>query len=496
MNMKEDQPHSKPSGPHPAMVRACEHEWVHNAWIITPLIDYNLAYLVAARDAKRVPGEALKLLAKALLDLRGEGLAAIPYRPERDGLQPNLEAEITARIGAEAGGWLSIGRARQECEMVSRQIAERDDMLALLGSAATLLEALAALARRDADAIMPYYTWMQHAEPITFGYFAAATGHAVACDCARLEQAFRRMDTARAGAGQVVPPPFTIDREKIAALLGFESVMPNSMHAYSSLDVEIEVLSACTILCANLARLAETLFVWAAPEFGFLRFAPEFTGTSYAMPQKQNPYALRQARPVAGRATGALNDAILLFSGSLPPVGNGVVHIPNRVISLLGEVNDLCTLLSAALPTLTLDRERMRQGAATGWAEAPQLVFYLVERHGVSFRQAHEVSGRVVHACLEKGIVAADLPGPLVEQCIVATTGEPVAIDEADMRAAMRPEAIVESRSNGGPAPDSVRKDADGLTVSALGLAGRVEAKRGVLEEAARALAESARTLA
>ena len=478
--------------PHPAMVKAYGHEWLHNERIFVPLVDYNTAYILTARDQGHVPPDAARALVFNLRKLREEGIDALSYRLERDGLQPNLEAEVTRRIGPQFGGWLSIGRARQECELVARQIAERDDLLALMGKAADLLSTLIVLTRREADTVMPSYTWAQHAEPITFGYYADATAHAIAADCSRLEQAFSRLDMARAGAGQVVPPPFELDRERLARLLGFSGVLPNSMHAYSSLDIEIAVLSAIAIFCAQLARMAETLLVWASLEFGFLRFAPEFTGTSYAMPQKQNPYALRLVRPVASRATGAFNDALQLFSGSLQIVGNGVIHIPNRVISLLSEVADLCDLLSAALPTLAFDKERMRRGASTGWAEAPQLVYHLVRHHGISFRQAHEVCGLVVSQALKDGHDAGTLPAEIVEAAVHEVTSESIVVDLPGMRRALEPESIVASRVTGGPAPESVRKDADSLEAALGDLHRRIEAKRARLDGAARELAESA----
>lgn len=445
-------------GPHNTLITAYEREWLHNERIFIPLINYNIAYLLIAAEQKIVPREAAAALVSCLVKLLGEGFSSLPYSPERDGLQPNLEAEVTKRIGAEYAGWLSVGRARQECELVARQIVERNELLDILEKAACLLEALIGLASREIDALMPYYTWAQHAEPITFGYFMAANANAVAVDCVRLEQAFVSLDKARAGAGQVVPPPFDIDREKLAKLLGFSVILPNSLYAYSSLDIEIQLLSALAIFCSNLARLAETLFVWASPEFGFLQFGAEFTGASYAMPQKKNPYALRLARPVAARAAGILNEAIQLHTGSLQIVGNGLIHIPNRVIEVMVEVAVLCDVLSAALPTISLNPVRMREALKTGWAQAPQLVYFLMQIPNISFRQAHSICGRVVREAKE-GIASPALTSGLIEISVAEATGQRIEIDMNELRATLESEAGIRSRTNGGPAPESVRKE-------------------------------------
>jgi len=477
----------------PQLIKSHGLEWRHNARILPHLIDYNIAYLLTAHRQGLISHDTARALVACLQNIRGEGLSGLAFEPERDGLQPNLEAEVIRRIGPAHGGWLSIGRARQECELVARQIAMRNDLLAVMDAAAHVLEALIALARRESETVMPYYTWAQHAEPITFGYFAAANAYALEADCTRLEHALARVDRARAGAGQVVPPPFAIDRERIAALFGFSGILRNSLYAYGSGDIEIEVLAASALLCTNLARLSETLFVWASPEFGYLRFAPEFTGTSYAMPQKQNPYALRQVRPLAARATGAWNDALSLYSGSLQIIGNGVIHLPNRVLETLGDAGEVCMLLARALPTLSLAPERMRRSAEQGWSGIPQLVFHLVQAHGVPFRQAHEVGGKVVRQAIADGLRPQDVRPEMVQGYVADITGMNITIAAQALRGVLNVDSIVASRTNGGPAPEAVLEDAQALDARLEALKKRIAQKEEVLRDAAAGLEESAR---
>ena len=479
----------------PRLIETHAMEWRHNARILPPLIDYNTAYLLVALEQRLVPHNAAKSLIGCLYGLRGEGLSGLVFAPEKDGLQPNLEAEVMKRIGAQHGGWLSIGRARQECELVARQIAMRDDLTRVIGMATEVLDALIGLAQREAHTVMPYYTWAQHAEPITFGYYAAANAHALQADCARLEHALCRLDVARAGAGQVVPPPLNIDRRGIAELLGFPGVLPNSLYAYGSGDIEIEVLAACALMCTNLARLSETLFIFASPEFGFLRFAPEFTGTSYAMPQKQNPYALRQVRPLAAQAASAWNEAVSLHAGSLQIVGNGVIHLPNRVLDLLANMEPVLTLLAGALPTLEFDKTRMREAAVRGWSGIPQLVYFLVRLHDVPFRQAHEVGGEVVRQAIADGLRPEDVQPEAVQAHVADIAGMRITIDSEALRDALDVDSIVASRTNGGPAPVSVREDAEMLKADLQSLSARLAQKHETLARAAQNLDARAQAL-
>lgn len=471
--------------PHPSLVRAFAHEWKGNADIYGSLIAYNRAHIVMLREQGVVPPAPAAAILGCLGALEQEGFDALPYELARDGLQPNLEAELTRRLGAETGGWLNTGRARQECELVARQIAARDASLRLHGLLEEMLQALIALARRGREAVMPYHTWAQHAEPITFGYFAAAEAYGLMADMERLQGAFDRLNLSRADIGQVTPPPLPLDRERVARLLGFDGTITNSLYAYGSLDTEIAMMGVLAVHCARMARLGETLFVWASPEFGFLAFGPEFTGTSYAMPQKRNPYALRLARPLAGRASGAWTNAIQLYGGSLAIVGNGVIHVPNVLLELLGDVTDLARLMADALPTLSIDSGRMAAAAARSDLYAPQLVFHLVEAHGLSFRQAHEA---VAHALVAEAKPTADGLSRAASQ----VTGSVIAIDPATLDAVMDIGNIVKSRTVGGPAPASVDHQIEELSAMRDRARAWAEARRERIAAAAGELARCA----
>lgn len=448
-----------------ALVESYRHEWLHNEQVFDPLVRYNLAHVAMLARQRIVPRPVAVKLLRGLKGLQAAGFAALPYDPALDGLQPNVEAELTRRLGAGVAGWLNTGRARQECELVARQIVERDGLLAIVARTLALREAVAALARREARAVMPYYTWAQQAEPITFGFYAAALAEALAADGERLQAAYRSINRARADCGQVVPPALPIDREFVARMLGFDGVMGNSLYAYSSLDAEMEALAALSILMGNLARFAENLFVWCSSEFGFMEFSETFSGTSYVMPQKKNPYALRQVRPTASRVAAAWSDVLGLFTGGLPMVGNGLIHAPNRVIGCIDPVKDTLGLLAQALPELRLRHARMKDAAADHWAQAPQLVYHLVNEHGIAFREAHHVIGQLVSNALSDGLTPRQVTAEMLEGAVRATLGRTLRVDAASLRKAMDPAHAVMTRTVGGPAPKAIASQLAGLRV-------------------------------
>ncbi|WP_224406711.1 lyase family protein [Afifella sp. IM 167] len=454
--------------PHPDLVRSYALEWRHGAATFLPLLRYNKAHVVAATEAGIIPLQPAASLLGALGALAETGFDALPQDARLDGHQPNMEAELARRCGAENAGWVSIGRARQECEFVARQIACREEHLQLVDAVAELQETLLELALRETEAVMPYATWGQPAEPITLGYYFAALAEGLAADLKRLRCAHESLSRSRADIGQVVPAPLPIDRGRVAELLGFPSLMRSSLYGYASLDAELEVLSAMSILTANLARAAENIFVWCSPEYGFLRFGDAFSGTSYLMPQKRNPYALRMVRPVAAQAAGAWSEALQLFSGGLPIVGNGLIHIPNRLMDCMKPARDVCTLLSRALPTLETDRERMRAAAEAGWAQAPQLVYLLVDAHGVPFRRAHHLVAEAVRAVSGQG--GDNITPEAVAAALSAAAGGTIRVQTKAVHQALDVVQLVATRSNGGPAPASVQKQVAALREGAVAL--------------------------
>lgn len=449
-------------GPDPALCRTYDQEWAHGDAVLPRMIDYHLAHQVVASEAGIVPPGVAATLCTHLESLRRVSAAALPYRSELDGLHPCLEARIASDLGAESAGWLNAGRARQEIEMVSRLLLMRDALLNTIASQLAARGALLELAAREAETVMPWQTWGQPGEVATAGYVLETAALAAADDTRRLLRDLEDASRSRAEIGQIVPPPFAYDRARLAGLLGLGAPVPSSLRAYASGDTECALLAHLAIAGANLARLAETLFIWCSTEFGLARFGDAFTGTSHIMPQKRNPYALREVRPLFTRIAGRAHDALHLFGGGAPMIGNGVVHIPNRAWESLVDLDLLQRALAAALPTLEIDRARARAALQGSWCQAPQLVFALVADGGLPFKQAHHVVARLVRSLESSGRPPEALTAEDIAAAAEQAIGQRVEIPAATLQSVFDPIVQVASRSNGGPAPAALRARLEG----------------------------------
>lgn len=447
----------------PSLIASFALEWEHNEQVLPALVRYSLAHMLMLLEVGAVPRDKCRLLLEGLRGLVDATLDDVPFDASLDGLQPSLERVLTRRLGPETAGWLGAGRSRQECELVARQLVNRDELLGLIGDVLDLRTALAELARKHADALMPYHTWAQHAEPVTLGYWLAALAEGLCADGDRLEAAFKAIGAARASCGQIVPPPWPIDRLRVARWLGFSHLAENSLYAYSSLDAELQVLSALASLTNHLARMGVSLHLWASDEFGFVSFTDEMSGTSYAMPQKRNPYALRQLRPMASLVHGAWADVAQLHGAGVPLIGDGLIHAGNRLLACLPKVRLCVQLLVRALPGLRVDRNRMAAGCVDDWIVASQLVYGLVGPQRMSFREAHALLHHLVLAMQARGqgpseLLPEDLLQAAREAGLASSLMECIHLQAHELQAMLDPASGLQHRTSGGPAESSVRE--------------------------------------
>ena len=445
-----------------SLVATYETEWTHRDRVLPHMIDYHLAHQVAAAARGIVPKLMAARLCAPLRKLRHIKADDLPFDARLDGLHPCLEARIRKDEGADIADWLNAGRARQEIEMVARLLAARSALMGALRTHCAYRASLLDIAERECETVIPWQTWAQPAEVATAGYIFEASALAAADDFARLNAGLDRLNRSRADIGQIVPPPMPMDRDRVAGFLGLTTGgFPSSLRAYAAADTECAVIGDLAVAAGNIARIAETLYLWCSAEFGLARFGDSFTGTSHIMPQKRNPYALREVRPMFTRIAGRYQDALHLFTGGAPGIGNGVVHIPNRTIACADDMALISDCLADALKTVTFDRRRGLAALRGTWCQAPQLVFTLVSEAGIPFRSAHTLV-----AALVKRLAAQNREPETVDVSDIATAaetsiGQKVSLNAETLRTVMDPRAIVDSRANGGPAPTDVRRRLD-----------------------------------
>lgn len=365
----------------------------------------------------------------------------------------NIEQALTERIG-EAGKRLHTGRSRNDQIATDVRLYVRDAIDGLCADLDRLAAALAHLAEREADTIMPGFTHLQVAQPVTFGHHMLAWREQILRDRARLLDARARTNLCPLGSAALAGTVYPIDRAWVAAELGFDGVTANSLDSVSDRDFAIEFVHACSLLMVHLSRWSEELILWSTPMFGFVQLPDRFCTGSSIMPQKKNPDVPELVRGKSARVAGDLMSLLMLMKGQ-PLAYNRDNQEDKEPLFDAHDTAAACVALYAELvPALTVNRESCRAAAIQGYSTATDLADYLV-RKGLAFRDAHHVVGSAVAHAVQKGVDLAELSLETLR-----TFSELI---EADVHAALTVEGSVAARDHvGGTAPARVRAAAKG----------------------------------
>jgi len=361
----------------------------------------------------------------------------------------NVERRLTALVG-DAGKRLHTGRSRNDQVATDLRLYLRaaiDEVDALLRAVQT---ALVDLAERHAATVMPGFTHLQVAQPVTFGHHLMAYYEMLRRDRQRFADCRRRVNVLPLGAAALAGTSYPIDRERVARDLGFEGVCANSLDAVSDRDFAIEFAACAALVMTHLSRLAEELVLWMSPRFGFVRLPDRFCTGSSIMPQKKNPDVPELARGKTGRVFGHLVGLLTLMKGQALAYNKDNQEDKEPVFDTVDTLVETLAIFAEMIPGIEVEPEKMRTAAREGYATATDLADYLVKR-GVPFRDAHEAVARAVRAAEARGCDLADLP--LAELRSFARE-----ID-ADVYSVLTLEGSIASRAHfGGTAPERVRE--------------------------------------
>ena len=324
-----------------------------------------------------------------------------PWSDALEDVHMNIEARLTERVG-EVGKKLHTGRSRNDQVATDVRLWLRDEIDALTEQLRRLLEALVAMAEREADTVMPGFTHLQVAQPVSFGHHMLAWFEMLMRDAERLMDARKRVNRMPLGAAALAGTTFAIDRHYTAQLLGFDAPAENSLDAVSDRDFAIEFGAFAALLMTHLSRIAEELILWASAQFDFIELPDRYCTGSSIMPQKKNPDIPELIRGKTARVNGHLM-ALLTLMKSQPLAynkDNQEDKIP--LFDTVDTVRDSLLALTHMLPALRVKRSVTRAAALRGFATATDLADYLVRR-GLPFRDAHEVVGRAVRLGVDSG---------------------------------------------------------------------------------------------
>jgi argininosuccinate lyase len=337
-----------------------------------------------------------------------EGLRAIGADIEAGGFRwstqledvhMNIETALTERIG-QAGKKLHTGRSRNDQVATDVRLLLRSEIDAMAQVLTALRRAIVDVAEREADTVMPGFTHLQSAQPVTFGHHMMAWFEMLGRDGERLAEIRRRVNRMPLGAAALAGTSYPIDRVMCAELLGFEAVCENSMDAVSDRDFCIEFISAAALIMVHLSRMSEELILWMSPQFDFIDLGDAYCTGSSIMPQKKNPDVAELVRGKSARVIGHLNTLLVVMKGQPLTFNRDNQEDKEPLFDSIDTVKNSLAVFAGMLPTLIAKRENMRAAARSGYSTATDLADYLV-RKGTPFRDAHEVVGRTVRLCVE-----------------------------------------------------------------------------------------------
>ena len=360
----------------------------------------------------------------------------------------NIEKRLTELVG-DAGKRLHTGRSRNDQVATDIRLYMRGAIDDILGLLKALRSALVDLAEKHADTILPGFTHMQVAQPVTFGHHMLAYVEMFGRDAERMADCRKRVNRLPLGAAALAGTTFPIDRERVAKTLGFDDVCHNSLDAVSDRDFAIEFCAAAALVMTHISRLSEELVIWMSPRVGFIDIADRFCTGSSIMPQKKNPDVPELARGKTGRVNGHLVSLLTLMKGQPLAYNKDNQEDKEPLFDTVDTLVDTLRIFADMAGGITVKPEAMRSAALQGYATATDLADYLVKK-GLPFRDAHEAVALAVRTCEQKGCDLADLSldelrafSPLI--------GE-------EVHAVLTLEGSVAARSHvGGTAPEQVR---------------------------------------
>lgn len=440
-------------GPSERLVRAAfKKELDDQADLFDAMSLADLAHTLAITEAGVVPREAGRELLAALLRLHERPSDFIPD-PARGDLYTNREAWLAEQ--SRAGLWLGAGRARREATTTAFLIKMRTGLLDLAEVLTAAGRAITARAREFRSALMPDYTYLQSAQPTSFGHYLLGFACPLLRDLERLRALYGRVNRSPAGCGSTNGSRLPQDRERLRELLGFDGLAIHARDAMWQVDLPIEAAAVLTAILVNLDRLAEDLQIYSTGEFGLVELDDRHTRASKIMPQKKNPFALTHVRGLANAMIGTL--AASAVAGRTPSgQPDNRLFLYGMIPRAIEDTRDAVALMGEVVRFLAFDEQRGRERLDEGFALATDLAEVLVLESGLDFRQAHRLVGRLVRGHLIEG----DLKSLTVDgltTVALEVLDRRIELSEATLHDALDPEAAISARTApGGAAPEAI----------------------------------------
>jgi argininosuccinate lyase len=372
------------------------------------------------------------------------------FRTDLEDIHMNVESRLSELIGPAAGR-LHTARSRNDQVALDFRMYVRDAVDAADKAIAGLMRSLATKAEAHFDLVMPGFTHLQPAQPVTFGHHLLAYVEMLGRDRSRFQDARRRMNECPLGAAALAGTSFPIDRKMTAAALGFDRPTANSLDSVADRDFALETLAAMSLAAMHLSRLSEEIIIWMTPQFGFVKLSDRWTTGSSIMPQKRNPDAAELCRAKVGRIAGAFNALLTVMKGLPLTYSKDMQEDKEMTFDAIRNFLVATAAMAGMIDDLEPVPAAMRAAAGRGYSTATDLADWLVRELKMPFRDAHHVTGSIVKAAEQRGVPLEALPLEIMQGVDKRITKAVFGVLDVD--------SSVRSRtSDGGTAPQNVRK--------------------------------------
>ncbi len=358
------------------------------------------AHSIMLHEMGHLSSGELKKILSALEDAKKN-----PSRIETEGyedIHEALEAFVIKNAGMDAGGKMHTARSRNDQVVLDIRMKIRDDINEICAALASLIEGLVEKAKETKQTAMPIYTHLQQAQIGTFSHFMLSYAYALMRDMERLYLVYQRMNQSPLGACAIGGSSISIDRKRTAVLLGFDSIVRNSIDATSSRDAFLEYAATLTIMTSTLGRIAEDFIIWSTTEFGYIELADRYSSTSSAMPQKKNPDPLELTRAKAAIVAGNLMSLLGIVKALPSGYSRDLQDVKPPLLDASATTLDTIKVVDGAIRSLKVNKEKMYQAASTSYAIALDIAEQLVMKNKMPFRAAHKIVGALVDRAASK----------------------------------------------------------------------------------------------
>ena len=404
-------------------------------------IEGSIAHVMMLVKCEIISAEEGELIKNGLLQLKEEAIQnKLPFSVKLEDIHLNLESLLTDKIGA-VGGKLHTARSRNDQVATDMHLYLRNQVSQIIELISEMQTALMDQAKNHVETIMPGYTHLQRAQPISFAHHLLAYFWMLERDKQRYQENLTRINISPLGAGALAGTTFPIDRHYSADLLDFAGIYENSLDAVSDRDFILEFLSTSSILMMHLSRLSEEIILWSSQEFRFIDLDDSFATGSSIMPQKKNPDMAELIRGKTGRVYGNLVGLLTVLKGLPLAYNKDMQEDKEGMFDTVKTVTGSLKIFAGMIRTMKVRTEEMKKATKTDFSNATELADYLAEK-GMPFREAHEIVGKLVLICVNKGCYLADLP---LEEFQLASP-----LFAEDIYQALDPYTAVERRNSAG----------------------------------------------